>query len=67
MFLEMGKQKTGKKKKTSKIVKNMVIFKKALPHPDIFSCCLNGIGAQKNLPQKVLLTLFPYIFHVKSK
>ena len=28
---------------------------------------LNGMGAQENVPKKVLVTLFPYLFHVKTK
>ena len=35
--------------------------------PDVFWYRLNGIGAQKKCAQKVLVTLFPYIFHVKTK
>ena len=33
----------------------------------IFWYHLNGMGTQKNASQKVLATLFPYIFHVKTK
>ena len=39
----------------------------AVPHPDVFWYGLNGLGAQKNAPKKVLVALFPYIFHVKPK
>ena len=38
-----------------------------MPHPDVFWYHLNGMGAQKNTPKKFLVTLFPYIFHVKTK
>ena len=38
-----------------------------VPHPDVFWYHLNGMGAQKNTPKKVLLTLIPYIFHLKTK
>ena len=38
-----------------------------VPHPDVFWYRLNGIGAQNNAPKKVLLTLLPYLFHVKAK
>ena len=34
-----------------------------MPHPDVFWYRLNGMGAQKNAPQKVLVTLF----HIKRK
>ena len=36
-------------------------------HPDVFWYHLNGMGTQKNAPQKVLVILFPYTFHVKPK
>ena len=36
-------------------------------HPDVFWYRLNGMGAQKNTPKKVLATLFPFVFHVKTK
>ena len=39
----------------------------AMPHPDVFWYHLNGMGAQRNTPKKLLVTLFPYIFHVKTK
>ena len=39
----------------------------AVPHPDVFWYHLNGMGVQKNTPKKVLVTLFLYIFHVKTK
>ena len=38
-----------------------------MPYPDVFWYCLNGMGAQKNAPKKVLVTLFPYIFHIETK
>ena len=38
-----------------------------LLHPDMLWYRLNGMGAQKNAPKKVLVTLFPYIFLVKPK
>ena len=38
-----------------------------VPHPDVIWYRLNGMGAQKNAPKKILVTLFPYIFHVKIK
>ena len=31
------------------------------------SRCLNGMGTKKNVPKKVLATLFAHIFHVKTK
>ena len=36
-------------------------------HPDVFWYRLNGMGTQKHVTKKVLVTLFPYIFHIKSK
>ena len=39
----------------------------AVPHPDIFWYHLNGMGTKENAPKKVLVTLFPYLFHVKTK
>ena len=36
-------------------------------HPDVFWYHLNGMGTQKNVPKKVLVILFPYTFHVKTK
>ena len=39
----------------------------SVPHPDVFWYCLNNTGTQKNAPKKVLVPLFPYIFHVKTK
>ena len=36
-------------------------------HPDVFWYHLNGMGTQKNAPEKVLVKLFPYKFHVKPK
>ena len=38
-----------------------------MPHPDVFWYHLNSMGTQKNVPNKVLVTFFPYIFHVKTK
>ena len=38
-----------------------------MPHPDVFWYVLNGMGAQNNLPKKVLVTLFLYLFNVKTK
>ena len=35
-------------------------------HPDIFWYRVNGMDALKNAPTKVLVTLFPYTFHVKT-
>ena len=43
------------------------IILKIVPHPDVFWYCLNGMCAQKNTPKKVLTTIFPFIFHIKSK
>ena len=37
-------------------------FLLVVPQPDVFCYRLNGMGAQK-----VLVTLFSYIFHVKAK
>ena len=31
----------------------------AVPYPDVFWYRLNGMGAQKNVPKRVLVTLFP--------
>ena len=39
----------------------------AVPQPDVFWYRLNGMDAQKNAPKKVLVALFSYIFHVKTK
>ena len=36
-------------------------YANSVPHPDVFSCRLNGMGAQKNAPQKVLVTFSIYI------
>ena len=36
-------------------------------HPDVCWYYLNGMSAQKNASKKVHVTLFPYIFHVKTK
>ena len=44
-----------------------LIHAHTVPHPDVFLYCLNGMDAQKNAPKKVLVTLFPYIFHIKPK
>ena len=44
-----------------------LLDKRPVPHPDVFWYRLNGMGGQKNAPKKVLVTLFPYIFHVKPK
>ena len=41
--------------------------KRRVLHPDVFWYSLNGMGAQRNMPKKVTVTLFPYIFHVKAK
>ena len=38
-----------------------------MPHPDAFWYHLNGMGTQKNVLKKVIVTLFPYTFHVKSQ
>ena len=38
-----------------------------MSHPDVFWYRLNGMDAQKNAPKKFRVTLFPYIFHVKTK
>ena len=38
-----------------------------VPHPVVFWQCLNSMGAQKNAPQKVIVTLSPYIFRIKAK
>ena len=40
---------------------------KSVPLPDLFRYCLNSMGAQKNAPKNVLVTFFPYIFHIKTK
>ena len=37
------------------------------PHPDVLWYRLNGMGAQKFAPKRVLVTLFPDIFHIKTK
>ena len=44
-----------------------VVFQFTVPHRDVFWYFLNGMGAQKNAPKKFLVTLFPYIFHGKTK
>ena len=36
-------------------------------HADVFWYHLNGMGDQKNAPKKVLVTLFLYMFHMKTK
>ena len=36
-------------------------------HPDVFWYRLNSMGAKKNARKKVLVTLFPCIFHMKTK
>ena len=38
-----------------------------MPHPDVFWYGLDGMAAQKYAPKRVFVTLFPYIFHIKSK
>ena len=38
-----------------------------MPHPDVFWYHLNSMGTQKNVPKKVLVTFFPYIFHIKTR
>ena len=38
-----------------------------LLHSDVFWYHWNSMGAQKNVPKNVLVTLFPYVFHVKTK
>ena len=38
-----------------------------VPCPDVFCYHLNGMNAPKNAPQKIIVTLFLYIFHVKPK
>ena len=43
------------------------IFYESVLYPDVFWYRLNGMSAQNNAPKKVLATLFPYIFHVKTK
>ena len=43
------------------------ILLSAVLHPDVFWYCLNCMGVQKNAPKKFLVTLFPYIFRVKTK
>ena len=42
------------------------VFYESMLHPDVFWYCLNGMGAQKKCAQKSSVTLFPYIFHVKT-
>ena len=42
-------------------------WSRAVPHPDVFWYRLNGMGDQKKCAQKVLSTLFSYIFHIKTK
>ena len=39
----------------------------SVPHSDVVWYDLNGMGAPKNAPKKVLETLFPYIFYTKTK
>ena len=38
----------------------------AVWHPDVFCYNLNGVGTQKNVPKKVIVTLFS-TFHIKTK
>ena len=38
----------------------------SVPRPDVFWYRLNGMSARKNAPKKILVTLFPYIFLVKT-
>ena len=33
----------------------------SVPHPDLFWYRLNGMGAQKKAPKKVIVSLIPYI------
>ena len=35
----------------------------SVPYPDVFWYCLKGMGAQKNAPKKVLVTLFPLSYN----
>ena len=35
----------------------------SVPHPDVFWYRLKGMGAQKNAPKKVLVTLFPLSYN----
>ena len=39
----------------------------SVPHPDVFWYHLNGMGTQNNMLKKVLVTLFPYILHIKTE
>ena len=39
----------------------------SVSHPDVLWYRLNGMGAQKHSPKKVLVTLSLNIFHVKTK
>ena len=39
----------------------------AVPYPDVFWYHLNGMSVQKMASQKVLVTLFCYIFHEKTE
>ena len=48
-----------------KIGKNIEML--ALPCPDVFWYHLNGMGTQKKAPKQVCITLFPYIFHIKTE
>ena len=41
----------------------LIVLILSVPYPDVFWYRLNGMGAQK----KVLVTLFQYIFHLKTK
>ena len=52
--------------KLAKFIWNHLLMA-SVPHADVFWYCLNGMGAQKNAPKKVLVTLFSYIFHIKTK
>ena len=38
---------------------------KTVLHADIFWYHFSGMGTQENVPKKVLVTVFPYMFHVK--
>ena len=39
-----------------------IYYDRAVLHPDVFWHYLNGTGAQKNMPRKVLVTLFTCTF-----
>ena len=46
---------------------NNIAINLTVPDPDVFWYRLNGMDTPENAPKKVIVTLFPYIIHVKPK